>query len=403
MQDRLLRRLSRREVIRLGIGASLFIAGGVVNRAFGNLTQTPDSPAALNTLPPKEKPERLINQILSTSPFTDERKGLENQYFGEIVVNPTVEEIDKGLWVSTDLFVRSQLLDARYELRKRSILPEIPQDKNDWSFSQKIHPEILGICLDNYARAKGIIQKLIDSKRLRDDEVEVTADEAMINPGGMASLIATETAEPRFMGSRYAFTFIGEGLSVNELNTGNPNAFPTGIKDLETLCKEISENTGFTFFADKIVGSVWPDKKRILEEEAKKKESERLTPEELKAKLDSLTTSGGAISIQFMPNNALKIYNLVRDNVKDDSGKPIELNVFDVNDATVMAWVYLARHERVGDDFRYGYRRNQEIEIKLALAKWNPNPPQIEEIYETAVNYYNKFLNPNLVEKPYDY
>lgn len=384
-ENKLVEGSTRREFLTRVGKTSLFLAGA----ATGILLNTPDNPSRINKTEEKillANKEINLQEILDIPPFTNQRIGLEYQYLVEVLKNPTLDKIDKGLQVSTDLFVRSSLLDVRYNLRKEKSagLSEIPQDKLNWISEQRIHPEILGICLDNYERAKKIIQQLIESKRLRDDGIQVTADEAMINPGGMASLIATETAEPRFMGSRYAFTYIGEGLSINELNTGNPNAFPSGIKDLETLCKEVSRDTGLTFSADKIAGSKWPEKKKILEEESKKEESKRLKPDELKKKLDSLTTSGGAISIQFMPNNALKIYNLV----KEVTGQ--KLNVFDVNDATVMAWVYLALHEKSYP--RYGYRRNFPIEIKLALEKWNPKGDQIDEIYEAAVDYYNTFI-----------
>lgn len=93
-----------------------------------------------------------------------------------------------------------------------------------------------------------------------------------------------------------------------------------------------------------------------------------------------------------MPDRALEIYNLVKDHVKEN-GKPVLLNIFDVNDATVMGWIYLAREQNTSGGIRYGYWKGHEEDIRAALAKWNPYAPQIEAIYGAAVDYYEKFIS----------
>lgn len=362
---------TRREfLIRLSaVGAVL--AG--VDRSFPVSVSNPKS--KMETVPQVQTeiidPERLLNPILAEVPFTNKREALEHQYIAEVLKNPTLDVIDKGFWVITDPSLRARLLGERWKLRneKRDGLTPLPADKLTWIKTQNIHPEILGICLDAYPKALTIIDELMRKGKIRKDQIP--AEDSMINPGGMAELIDYETGDLHHF-SRYAFTNIGEGLAIEQINTG-PKAFPKGVSDLRVLSQQLSKDTGFKFEPDKIVGSVWPEKAIILEE------FKDLSPDEVKKKLDELRSSGGAVGPQILPENVVLIHDLT----EIHTDKKIKLNVFDPTDAVIMAWIFLALK---------GYWRNHEQDIRDALWRWNQKPEQVETIYGTAINYYNTFI-----------
>ncbi len=323
--------------------------------------------------------DQIAQSILSVSPHTNQRRAKEFQYLSRILENPKLSEIDKGLWITSDPDIRIYLLNERYALRQKGLegLKPIPTDKLQWIRNMGIHPETLGIAYDNYSRALDIVQQLRDKGILRDDKLDdekkITADEALINPGGMAQLIAFETGgTKKFLrgGSAYGFSNIGEGLSLDEINDDR-DAFPKAKSALRELLKLTSSDAGLNFIPENIPGSLRGD--------------------------PNFNLSGGAISIQFMPDRALGIYKLVKENAIDKkTGKPFLLNIFDVNDATVMGYVFLARHEITSDGIRYGYWKGHPSDIKAALAKWNPFQFQIDTIYDAAIDYYAKFIS----EKP---
>lgn len=364
-------RFSRRRFLAyLGAsGATGVVAGSAA--VLGISSRTPDSPAAVTTTPPKESPDRLLNQILAETPFTNQRDALEHQYIAEVLREPTLAGIDRGFWVISKPSLRARLLDERWKLRneKRDGLTPLPADKLTWIKAQNIHPEILGICLDAYPKALIIIGELMRKGKIRKDQIP--AEDSMINPGGMAELIDYETGDLHHF-SRYAFTNIGEGLAIEQINTG-PKAFPKGISDLRTMSQQLTKDTGFNFEPDKIVGSVWPEKAIILEK------FKHLSPEEIKEKLDELRSSGAAVGPQIIPENVVLLHDMTEAN----TDKKIKLNVFDPTDAVIMAWIFLALK---------GYWRNHEEDIKDALWRWNQKPEQVETVYGTAVKYYKKFI-----------
>lgn len=350
------------------------ITAGTVGGFIGyNLHEEPQ-PTSANTKTTEAEVNLngLLNSILSSDPFTPERRSKELKYFAEVLLNPTLSKIDRGLWVTSDADIRIYLLNERYALRQKGAedLKPIPAEMLQWIKDQGIYPETLGIARDNYSRALDYVQQLIDKGVLRDDAKKITADEALMNPGGMTELIAFETGgTKKFVkgGSAYGFSNIGEGLALEEIND-KADAFPKAKSALKELSEQVSKDTGLSFSAEKIQGSLRGD--------------------------PDFNLSGGAISIQFMPDRALEIYKLVRENVKDKkTGKPVSLNVFDPNDATTMGWIYLARYENTSGGARYGYWKGHPQDIKAALAKWNPFQFQIDTIYNAAVDYYSKFVN----------
>ena len=211
----------------------------------------------------------------------------------------------------------------------------------------RIHPEILGICLDAYPKALKIIEELMVKEKIRKDQIP--AEDVMINPGGIARLIDYETGDFHHF-SRYAFTNVGEGIAIEQFK-GDENELKRMVAALTALSLQISADTSLKFDPNRIVGSVPGN------------------PED----------GGGAISIQFMPDNALAIYNLVKNNTREQH----KLNVFDPSDSAIMAWIFLAIK---------GYWRNHELDIRDSLRRWNDSNVQIDTIYNTAVNYYNNFI-----------
>lgn len=364
----------RRDALKI-FGA--FVAGSAVNRWLSPSTQAPDSSATINTAPVKEKTiDELLQEILDVPPFvspyigTPERIRKENEYVGRISKNPNLEDIDKGFWVLTHQPARAELLELRYNLRlsgKEKKLGQIPQEKIEWAKQWQIHPEVLGICLDNYERARDkFLKKMIDAKKLRDDTTPVTAEESMINAGGLAMLITRETGPFDFLGESYGFSNIGQDMAINQM-------FGDGAEADRAALEGVSQ----TFF---------------------RKTKLRLNPKfiagSVKGKNDE---TGAAIAEQFRPQNA------------DKHEKSIEsvtgeiLNVFDVNDGVVMIWEFIARHEYVGKDiygndaYRVGYRKGVPADVTNAIVKWYGAPGDpATKTEKAAYDYYDELLDPTL-------
>jgi len=354
---------TRREfLIKLSAGAA--ILAGVDNLPIVAPTRVPDIiiPSAQSKVE-VVNPTNLLNEILAAPLFTPERTRLELRYLGEVVVkDPTLTNIDRGFMAVSDPSLRAKLLEQRWTLRKegKEGLEPVPDDKIIWARANGVHPEILALCLDTYEETKkDIIRPLNKAGKLRDDGIifkEDNLDEPLINPGGMARLIHYETGDVHHF-SPYAFTNVGDGLAVEQLN---PLVFPTGISDLEELCGIVNRKTGFKFNPNNIPGSLWQN---------------RDNPEE----------SGGAIPpIQLMPPSALKYYKLI----KEVTG--IELNPFDLRDAIKIAWVFIAHHEKIFP--RIGYRRGILKDQQNALFKWNKDKRILELVLVPAFDYSDVFI-----------
>lgn len=383
MIDRLRGRLNRRELLKIGIRiapvAAPIAAAGFAGFAAGlncqPRTQSPDL-QLINNPPPKEQTmNELLQEILDLPPFSKpyignpDRIRKENEYIGRLSKNPTIEDIDRGFWVLTHQPARAELLELRYNLRLKGTekkLNPIPEEKLKWAVEQGIHPEVLGICLDNYDRALDIIKKLIDAKKLRDDTTKVTAEEAMINAGGLAKLITEETGPFNFLGESFGFTNIGQDMAINQMFGEDAQKDKVA---LDKIAETFFKKTGLRLNPKYIAGSI-------------------------KGKNDD---TGGAIATQFLSENADKYEKLI----ESVTGKT--LNVFDVNDAVVMIWVFIGRHEYVGkdiygnDEYRIGYRKGVPSDITNAIVKWfgaPGNPATRTE--KAAYSYYDELLDPKL-------
>lgn len=379
--------------------------GKIENQAqtFSNpIRPEPDQPKKVESISPPEKvltPTDLLNEILSFPLRSAERIQKETEYVNRIRQSTNLEPtaklklIDSGFWVLSDINQRAYLLDLRYQQRgeSNSGLSKLSSEQLKWAKETRIHPEVLGLCLDTEKKARDIIARLISLDggkidKFRPDLVRlqefnhpkavslgsVMISDMMINPGGMARLVCYETGLARgkedaegflFNNFVYGFSFIGGKQAVTEIN---PEAFPTAIPALRELCELLKINTGLNFIPENIPGSEWRDK--------------------------HINISGGAIGLQFMPSKALEIYYLLEKvNYK--------FNPFDLESALIGAWVFLARGELIGNnEVRFGYLKGHADKIKGAIAKWNPLADQINKIYNAAVDYYNKIIEPPLIQ-----
>lgn len=330
--------------------------------------------------------KQKLNEILSMS--LDDKRGTAESEFTERNCN-FLTEIDQALAVITHPAVRTKLLLKRYDLRQKGLegLTPLSEPLIAWSVEQNLHPEILGLCLDVFPKAQEIINHLyakgngafrpdLESK-IKEGSFppnllpQLNAFQFMINAGGLAKLIWTET------GSEVPFVFngkteyVGLGLvnigQTPAINNFNPKYFPEYIKDLQSIIDSVNEKTGLRYQINNIPGS----------------------------QASSSDISGGAVSTQMMPNVIKKIEDL--------SGY---LNPFDIKDAVLMSWIFLAMGEKVSNDkYRFGYLKDiaQALQPdvcarirKAALTKWNPSETQVGKILQAAESYYDQIVKPGL-------
>lgn len=362
-------------------GALSLLAGGIVERTvkpFGSKNKKQKT-ASTEPLPPQVREQVIdrhaeINKILSVVPYV--KAEVTNSETGEIeladVFNPdraileqnfvdsahSLEDIDQALSVVVDMDYRARLRDKRYAIRQEgsSRLTPLSETQTLWADQYGIHPEVLGTCIDAYTRARAIVEKL-GNARLRVENQFDTPDQVLINPGGMAKLMEWETT---------GYINAGGGLAMELINR---EEFPGAPEALMSLCEKTSRDTGYSYDAANIAGSVARTEGDI---------------------------SGGAIGPQFMPNNALRMYDLCR--IGGES-----LNMFNPEDGTVAAYVFLALEEKVDpsgggskvNNLRFGYMRGEEYEQNRidALEKWNNDKDEINAVLGSANSYYDTFLD----------
>lgn len=334
-----------------------FGAGGLLGLSASRLSQAPEAAVEAQ----ETTIEQRLNDILATSLNTDERVDKEGAY---ATWASSLEAVRMGLWVLSRPEQRARLTYKMATMRERGHpnLTRLTDKQLEWANLNGIHPETLAACIDAFEPAKEAVQKL--KKVLRPDLPDTTpAEDLMINPGGMAMLVVTES------GFRYdpynpdalwrGFISIGQRPAILEIN---PEAFPGGIEALQKLAKYLSEDSGLNFDAANIQGSV------------------RGNP--------NLNISGGAIGLQFMPGTALGLYERM-------ASVGIKFNPFDLTSSLVGGWVFLAEQRVFADNsIRYGYKRGNPQAIRFAIEKWNPSERQVRTIVEAAYDYYNTVVEP---------
>ncbi len=322
----------------------------------------------------KDAGDILLNNILSQKAGSREREVSEVNYLNFLSKNLSKDRIDKGLWVISNIKLRHDLIALRYQLRpldQKDLLNK-NSDLMKWYQNNSIHPEILGICLDSYPKARKVLQDIqtafkkeggnfnFEGTFLYSLDLNENIQNMMINPGGMATLVARETS---------GFTNIGSGEAVLQINT-DTEAFPTAVEDLRKLCQKLEGDTGLEFSKNfnHVPGSQRGDISKNL--------------------------SGGAIGLQFMPNQALALYEIMQ-----KAG--YKFNPFDPTSAVIGAWVFLAL-EKQGLGFKgsilttthsYTVGESSQVEHyrKEALASWNNSATEIDSVLIAANEFFAKF------------
>lgn len=314
---------------------------------------------------PNQEPKISPIEAIVPIPIGDPvRPEAEREYANHAL---TIKDIDTGLMFLVDKIARLRLLERRFEIRqneKQANLTVLNQAQIDWAETNGILPEALGICIDAYPKAHKVIEVL--KKDLRDDLKnnpaalsQIKPDDLMINPGGMAALVQVETD---------SFVDIGHVPAIKQINTGSKD-YSNEDELLKILCSKLSKDTGLPFDPENVPGS------------------ERGNVQE--------NISGGAIGMQFMPGNALGIYelfekyNLSRDLENDPE---LKFNPFNVESSVIGAWVFLARHERFTQGERFGYLRGDDEKMIFALRKWNNVPAVAKSTLGNAKDYWDKFI-----------
>lgn len=359
------RRINRRGFIINAGKAAGAAAGFAAGLGAGLAIPRPPSPDTTPAVAEAENPPLIerLNQILALPLNTDERLEKEGTY---ATWASDLEAIDKGLWVLSRPEQRARLIYKRATLREKGhpTLTRLSDAQRAWAQKNGIHPETLASCIDAFDPAKEAIEKL--KKVLRPNlPASTPSEDLMINPGGMAMLMVTESGfklDP-YPGNNdlwRGFVSIGQRPAVLEIN---PDKFPNAVPALRKLAENLRKDTGLNFDPENIQGSIRGD--------------------------PQVNDSGGAIGLQFMPNNALKLYNML-------ASVGIKFNPFDITSSLVGGWVFLAEQVSFPDgSLRYGYQRGNPEAIRFAIEKWNQYDPQIRSIVEAAYDYYDTIIEPS--------
>lgn len=322
---------------------------------------------------------------------------------------------------------RIELLKTRWELREKYGeeigLRKLTEEEKSWCKKQTgggendgIYPEVLAICTDAYFEAREKLLKLQKKKGerflryLRPDlylyrdrgEVSeaqlqvITIDDLLMNPGGMAELVCTESdskipAHRDQNGQivkypRYALSNIGSVAAKPQLKTNKAVESEKNVKD------RVEQETSLTELISLI--SQDTQKQAGQDEPIILKYNEHRVPGSQAGEGD---VRGGALGVQFMPATALTEYKFHQENF--DAG----FNPFGL-DAVVGIYVVIARgviqvNQKTGERYgpRNGYLRgNGEFGRDLryyAIDKWNQQPDQTRQILRTAESYYDHIMD----------
>lgn len=299
----------------------------------------------------------VLSRILSSQVGSKTRHDLEDEYCYRV---RTKEDIDRGFCTVSSPDLRSQLLLKRWGLRENGKLSALKKEKREWAERRRIYPETLAICDDTYKHAKDVISKLAwlpGFEKIKFNIREVGLDGVMINPGGMTELVCTETgslvealvASGDVADLRFGFVNTGVDPAIYQINDKH-RYFKDEKKNLALLIQKLSNDTGLKYYPENVQGSGRGDIEKNL--------------------------SGGAIGLQFMPGNALMIYNAL-----EKIGE--KFNPFDPESSIVGAWVFLAMN---------GYKRGDFESQRKAIQGWNRDTDQIKAVFNVANDYYDNVM-----------
>lgn len=359
MEDKILgRKISRRDVLKTGTGVAA--ATAAASLGFPLPTRAQEAYEDPNTAfeYPRMETGALLSRILSSQVGSKIRHDLEDEYCYRI---RNKEDVDLGFSTVSSPDLRQQLLLKRWGLRENGKLPKLSKENVEWAKKRRMYPETLAVCVDAYQKAKEVIAKLANTKsfeQVKENIRQVGLDGVMINPGGMAELVCTETGslEEDSLATtntapeiRYGFMNTGEYPAIYQINDKH-KYFTEEKKNLALLSQKLSRDLGYTYYPENIQGSARGDIEKNL--------------------------SGGAIGLQFMPGNALKIYELM-----EKVGE--KFNPFDPESSVVGAWIFLALN---------GYKRGDSASQFKAIKGWNQDREQIETVFYAANDYYDQVI-----------
>ncbi|MCL5409957.1 MAG: hypothetical protein M1607_03800 [Patescibacteria group bacterium] len=356
------------------------------------IATTPTVSANITEKAPMENP---LQQVLKLPLESSERQSAE----ADIVTKAqSLQQIDQALWVVNNMNLRAQLIEKRYQLRsqRKDNLKPLNQAETKWALDHELHPEDIAIAQEAYTKASTIIAKLLTDKshpfrpdidlqiqrgRLPQSSQQLLlAQQMMINSGGMATLLSTETG----VGKQFQIHKAGESriVSVALSNIGQTPAIQVNKlyseekkqSQYQQMADIFQHTTGLVISSEQIPGSGGQ------------------APGDI---------SGGAVSVQMLPDSILDI----EQDVYRATGK--YLNWADPVESVALAYIFLAKGWLVGQGARFGYWRGTVIDPKQgddvaeamrqdALAKWNQDQQQQKKILDAANSYYAKIIALNI-------
>lgn len=357
----------------------------------------PLSPPPISPPPLQESPElptnnllESANEVLKLVPNTPQRIQAETFFTKTVLKQKQPDLIPQALKVAVGWENRANLLLAQYQLRReeKSKLQPLSPEKIQWATEQEMHPETLAVCLDAYPQALKLIgwafnkdrrqfrpdlMYLINQNRLARDIDELAADDIMINPGGLAMLLRTESGWAVQLFSPLTEKYIIASLGLVNIGTkpALENVTPKEREaDREALTKIIQtlKQQGLEYQIDNIVGSEG----------------------------GAGDISGGAIAMQMRIQRVLTIMKtIIEYNKQAPEELKIDPNPFTPKSAAIYVWFFLAQGfefpTKKGIEQRYGYLKGDENVIRDSLEAWNKDPNQVNKIYKAASNYWETF------------
>jgi hypothetical protein len=329
--------------------------------------------------------EQRLQKILSLPPFSPERKKLEVEYASQV---KNLEDVEMGYRVLANIGPLQALRDFTWDQRtkgKENLTP-LPQKEIEWAWANGIHPEVLTQCKETYYQTLDTMVKIMkdDQKKpsnlrflrfkdneqiptnlTRDEDIRKYVEQFLINPGGMAMLMKTETAGAINIGSKIAWTQL-KGSYIEDL------------PKLQTLIKDLNKTWNLSYDMNNITGSQGcPDDKE---------------------ECDNL--SGGALGfLQLMPGHALEMFQKL-------GSLGVGYSPWDLKSAIIGGYIHLAREKKAGNrpdpaGVSFGYKKGYPESIYYGLAKWNKHEPQIINVAYAANDYYDRFLDSKPTKRPH--
>ena len=404
--------LSRRDFLKATgamIGTGLLAACGVNPNSVGGNTQVQkDQPENKNIIPATGEFEKnklpnpnflemyasagfgeaiteMANGFVNFEANSNERFAAENELMETLgKMSPKIGDILKATNVCITPDCRARGLQMIFdqaqngELEKYGIEP-MSQEMVDWAINNEIDPRTLLIARSMYKPMLSMMASCPDIFfETKENLINLSWEDrvnminnSMPNPGGISRLAMSET---RY--GEYGLSNIGDVPAIDNVNT-NPDYFPSAEDDLNWIALKLREFTGVNFNERNIPGSKWMNYD------------------------DVVNGSGGAIGPQFMPIN-LRLMMSKWEEANNRMGNCFSApNPFGPFEMVGMMYLYISsewygRHPDINSKswiVREGYERGNEEKIMNAFMKWNAYEPEATAAMNSAVSYWNEFVD----------